>query len=44
MYCRRHDIDPQLYFMQLLVNLPQLKMSDLPTWFQDQWSSVRPSA
>ena len=22
-FCRRHDMDPQLYFMQLLVNLPR---------------------
>ncbi|HTC94038.1 MAG TPA: IS66 family transposase, partial [Terriglobales bacterium] len=35
--CRRHDIDPQLYLTQLLVNLPQAKMSDLPVWLPDQW-------
>jgi transposase len=35
--CRRHDIDPQLYFTQLLVNLSQAKMSDLPAWLPDQW-------
>lgn len=35
--CRRHDIDPQLYFTQLFVNLPQAKMSDLPAWLPDQW-------
>jgi len=35
--CRRHDIDPQLYLTQLLVNLPQAKMSDLPIWLPDQW-------
>jgi hypothetical protein len=27
--CRRHDVDPQLYFMLLLVNLPAWRESDL---------------
>jgi len=35
--CRRHDIDPQLYFTQLLMNLPQARMSELPAWLPDQW-------
>lgn len=35
--CRRHDIDPQLYFIQLLMNLPQTKMSQLSEWLPDQW-------
>jgi len=35
--CRRHDIDPQLYITQLLMNLPQAKISDQPTWLPDQW-------
>jgi transposase len=35
--CRRHDIDPQLYLTQLLMNLPQAKVSALPTWLPDQW-------
>jgi transposase len=35
--CRRHEIDPQLYFTQLLVNLPAWPMSDLQTWLPDQW-------
>jgi transposase len=35
--CRRHQIDPQLYFTQLLVNLPQTKISDLHSWLPDQW-------
>src|SRR5438309_10196757 len=30
--CRRHDVDPQLYFTQLLMNLPQTKMSQLSEW------------
>jgi len=35
--CRRHDVDPQLYFTQLLMNLPQTKMSQLGEWLPDQW-------
>jgi transposase len=35
--CRRHDIDPQLYFTQLLMNLPEIKMGELPAWLPDQW-------
>ena len=35
--CRRHDIDPQLYLTQLLINLPALRTRDLPAWLPDQW-------
>ena len=35
--CRRHDVDPQLYLTQLLMNLPQAKMSELSDWLPDQW-------
>jgi hypothetical protein len=35
--CRRHHVDPQLYFTQLLMNLPQIKISALPEWLPDQW-------
>jgi transposase len=35
--CRRHEIDPQLYLTQLLMNLPQAKMSELSDWLPDQW-------
>lgn len=35
--CRRHDIDPQMYFTQLLLNLPQVRMNELPAWLPDQW-------
>ena len=28
---------PQLYFTQLLMNLPQAKMSELSDWLPDQW-------
>jgi transposase len=34
--CRRHDIDPQLYLTQLLVNLPATKVDQLPAWLPDQ--------
>ncbi len=35
--CRRHDVDPQLYLTQLLVNLPSLRVRNLPAWLPDQW-------
>lgn len=35
--CRRHHIDPQLYFTQLLVNLPEVRASELSAWLPDQW-------
>jgi transposase len=35
--CRRHDIDPQLYLTQLLVNLPSATISQLHAWLPDQW-------
>jgi len=35
--CRRHDIDPQLYFTQLLINLPSLSIRQLLQWLPDQW-------
>jgi transposase len=35
--CRRHDVDPQLYLTQLLINLPSLHLRDLPAWLPDQW-------
>ena len=39
--CRRHDVDPQIYFTQLLVNLPVTPVSQLPTWLPDQWKQSR---
>ena len=41
--CRRHDVDPQLYLTQLLVNLPSAPMSELSAWPPDQWK-LRQSA
>jgi hypothetical protein len=35
--CRRHHIDPQLYLTQLLMNLPQTKLSELDAWLPDKW-------
>ena len=34
---RRHEIDPQLYFTQLLVNLPTTQADRLSAWLPDQW-------
>ena len=39
--CRRHDVDPQLYFTQLLMNLPHTKISDLANWLPDHWKTLR---
>jgi hypothetical protein len=33
----RHDVDPQLYLTQLLMNLPTAQMSELSAWLPDQW-------
>ncbi len=35
--CRRHDVDPQLYLTQLLVNLPTWPVRGLNVWLPDQW-------
>jgi len=35
--CRRHDVDPQRYLTQLLVNLPAARLSDLSAWLPDEW-------
>jgi hypothetical protein len=35
--CRRHQIDPQLYLTQLLMNLPQTKLNELDAWLPDRW-------
>jgi hypothetical protein len=37
--CRRLDIDPQVYFTQLLVNLPHVRMRELANWPPDRWKS-----
>jgi transposase len=33
--CRRHDVDPQLYLTQLLINLPATRMNDLAPWLPE---------
>lgn len=35
--CRRHDVDPQVYLTQLLVNLPSAHVTDLSAWLPDEW-------
>jgi transposase len=35
--CRRHAIDPQRYFTQLLTNLPATPISQLDHWLPDRW-------
>jgi hypothetical protein len=35
--CRRHEIDPQWYLTQLLVNLPGLPSRQLSDWLPDHW-------
>jgi hypothetical protein len=32
--CRGHEVDPQLYLTQLLMNLPAARMSELSTWLK----------
>ena len=38
--CRRHDVDPQLYLTQLLINLPALSVRQLPQWLPNQWKKL----
>lgn len=35
--CRRHGVDLQHYFTQLLLNQRQARRSELPMWLPDQW-------
>ncbi len=39
--CRRHQVDPQLYLTQLLVNLPSARISELPAWLPDRWKAAQ---
>jgi transposase len=41
--CRRHDVDPQLYITQLLINLPAISVPELPAWLPNQWKLTRPA-
>ena len=38
--CHRHEMDPHLYFMQLLVNLPSWPASHLDAWLPDHWKQA----
>jgi hypothetical protein len=40
--CRRHNIDPQLYLTQLLMNLPAIPISRLSDWLPDRWKQRNP--
>jgi hypothetical protein len=39
--CRRHDVDPQIYLTQLLINLSSLRMSDLLDGLPDRWKATQ---
>jgi transposase len=46
--CRRHQVDPQLYFTQLLMNLPPLLRAlphtlchELDAWLPDHWKQAQ---
>jgi transposase len=39
--CRRHDVDPQLFLTQLLINLPAIRARDLPDWLPDRWKAAQ---
>lgn len=41
--CKRHDVDPQCYLTQLLVNLPGWPVSDLAAWLPDEWKRRQPA-
>jgi len=38
--CRRHNVDPQLYLTQLLMNLPAARINELSVWLPDQWKQL----
>ena len=40
--CRRHAINPQIYFTQLLTNLPATPLSQLDRWLPGQWNPPAP--
>jgi transposase len=39
--CHRHEIDPQLYFTQLLMNFPSWPARDLDAWLPDHWKQAQ---
>ena len=38
--CRRHEMDPQLYFMQLLMNFHSWPANDIHAWLPDRWKQA----
>jgi transposase len=38
--CRRHEMDPQLYFMQLVMNFPSWPANDIYAWLPDGWEKA----
>jgi transposase len=38
--CRRHEINPQTYLTQLLVNLPDTPISRVDDWLPDRWKKT----
>jgi hypothetical protein len=42
--CRRHGIDPQVYFTQLLTNLPSTPISQIGQWLPDRWKKNQPAS
>jgi transposase len=39
--CQRHEINPELYLTQLLVNLPDTPVSQLDAWLPDRWKVLQ---
>lgn len=39
--CRCPDVDPQLHLKLLLINLPVMRMGDLPDWLPERWKSAQ---
>ncbi len=37
--CTRHEVDPQVYRTQRLVNLPGMPAGELGAWLPDAWKS-----
>jgi transposase len=42
--CQRHQINPELYLTQLLVNLPDTPGSQLDNWLPDRWLARQEAA
>jgi len=37
--CQRHQVNPELYLTQLLVNLPDTPITQLEPWLPDRWKA-----